>query len=474
MHYLSATVFVLLATLITRKTQPVLGEISPFFFVAIMLSAWFGGLGPGLLSTVLSAWASAYFFYDIPAGTGAFGWDDALRLLVFLVLALLISFLLNMRRRAEMQLKSANEHLELRVQERTRELEASNRKIHESEQGFRALVRGVTDCAICLLDPQGRIVQWNSGARRIQGYSDADILKQHFSIFFTARDRSSHRPTESLQLAEKLGRYDDEGWRLRQDGSTFWAIIIITALHDEAGNLRGFAHVARDVTELKRLEKEVIDISEQEQQRIGRDLHDGLGQELTGLAFLSQNVGRKLANASRPEAAEVARISSLINSAIDQARDLARGLAPVEWGPDGLSAALQNLSNRIREFYGIPCDFHRSPAGQVGSHQASIHLYRIAQEALSNAARHSHASHIWLSLDGDENQVVLLIQDDGIGLLPARSDHKGMGLHLMPYRARTIGAAFDVQPRSGGGTIVRCTYRKSLESSAALDSPTEA
>ena len=463
-RYGFAVVVVVLATLLTRQALPVIGEISPFFFVAVMLSSWFGGIGPGLLATALVGWASIYFFTDFPKGTRGFGWDDAVRLVIFLMIALLISFLLNTRRRAERLLKDANDTLESRVVERTLQLEASNRVARESEEGFRALIEGVTDCAICLLDQEGRVERWNSGAQRIQGYSEAEILQRPFGVFYPRHEQLNERPSEDLMRAAQTGRHEEEGWRIRKDGSAFWANVIITSLKDEAGNLRGFAHVARDITELKRLEKEVLEISESEQRRIGHDLHDGLGQELTGLAFLSQNVGRKLAEASRPEAGELGRISSLINLAIEKTRDLAKGLSPVEWGPDGLSAALQNLASRTREAYGISCEFHRSRAVHVESHIAAMHLYRIAQEALGNAARHSHGSCIWISLAGEGDEVVLQIEDNGIGIRPAQPGNKGMGLHLMPYRARTIGATFELQPRNGGGTLVRCTYRKAVDS----------
>jgi two-component system sensor kinase FixL len=465
LHYLLAIFLVIIATLLTKRTQPKLGEISPLFFVAVMLSTWFGGMGPGLAATAMAGWAGAYFFYDIPAGTGVFGWDDLLRLMAFLMVALLISFLLNMRRRAELNLRMANENLESRVRDRTRELEASNRMVRESEEGFRALVDGVTDSAICLLDPGGEIVRWNSVAQKIQGYSEPEILHQNFEIFFTLQDRQGSRPAEILARAATTGRHEDEGWRIRKDGSPFWASVIITCLHDETGQLRGFAHVARDITELKRLEKEVLEISESEQRRIGHDLHDGLGQELTGLAFLSQNVGRKLSEQSLPEASELARISSMINGAIEKTRDLARGLSPVEWGPDGLSAALQNLAIRVRESYGLQCEFHRDRQVNVESHTAAVHLYRIAQEALSNAARHSKGNCIWISIADDAGKVVLTVEDNGVGIGPDSAGNKGMGLHLMPYRARTIGASFDIQPRPSGGTIIRCVYRKSIDSS---------
>jgi len=461
--YALAFCLVAIATLLAKRMVPLLGEISPFYFVAVMLTTWFGGVGPGLLATAFAGSASVCFFYDFPKGTHGFGWDDAVRLTVFLMIALLISFLLNMRRRAERQLQIANENLEIRVVERTRELEISNRLARESEEGFRALIEGVTDCAICLLDKQGRIERWNSGAQRIQGYSEAEVFDKDFSLFFPAHEQQSGLPKVHLARAAQTGRHEDEGWRIRKDGSPFWAHVIITSLHDESGGLRGFAHVARDITELKRLEKEVLEISEKEQRRIGHDLHDGLGQELTGLAFLSQNVARRLAEQFLPEAGELRRISSVINSAIEQTRDLAKGLSPVEWGPDGLSAALQNLANRVGQSYGIPCEFRRNRAARVEWHSAAVHLYRIAQEALSNAARHSHATAIWISIDDNADELTLSIEDNGTGILEIRRAGKGMGLHLMPYRARMIGASFDLLPRPSGGTIVRCIYRKSAE-----------
>ena len=247
-------------------------------------------------------------------------------------------------------------------------------------------------------------------------------------------------------------------------GSAFLANIIITPLHDARGTMRGFAHVARDITELKRLEKEVLEISEREQRRIGQDLHDGLGQELTGLAFLSQNVARKLEEQSLPQASEVRRMAGVINTAIETTRDLARGLSPVEWGPDGLVAALQNLAMRASKLFNIPCEFFRDRNVPVASHPAAVHLYRIAQEAVSNAVRHSEATTIWLSIAVDGTEVVLSVDDNGKGLAVQCVDRKepqgqGMGLHLMPYRARMIGAAFSVEPRPGGGTSVKCRYQ---------------
>jgi len=463
--YILAIALVSLATLLTLKTQPVLGEISPLYFAALVISTWFGGLGPALLATALAGWASAYFFYDVPAGTGAFGWDDALRLGVFLMVALLMSSLMHLRKRAEGSLKKANDELENRVRERTQELESSVRMVVESEERFRILMEGVADYAICMLDIKGHVISWNPGSERIHGYRQPEIFGQDFSTFYTVADQQRDKPREHIERANAENRHEDEGWRVRKDGTTFWANVIITSLRDQTGVLRGFAHIARDITELKRLEREVLEISENEQQRIGQDLHDGLGQELTGLAFLSQNLRRRLTASALPEAAEEAqRISRLVNHAIEQTRELARGLSPVELGADGLLAALRSLAGQVQKMCAIPIEIKLHDAVRVEDHNAAIHLYRISQEAITNAARHSRASRIWIGLEDLDRDVIVTVEDNGIGIPVNRIEHKGLGLRLMLYRARMIGATMSVQTRQGGGTVVRCVYRNTIES----------
>jgi PAS domain S-box-containing protein len=462
--YITSIALVAVATLITRKTQPLLGEISPLYFGALVISTWLGGIGPALLATALAGWASAYFFYDIPAGTGAFGWDDALRLGVFLMVALLMSSVVHLRQLAENSLKRANDELEHRVAERTLELESTMRRVVESEERFRILMEGVADYAICMLDPQGLVISWNAGSERIHGYRQSDIDHTSFACFYSPADRSRNKPAEHLHRAMADRRHEDEGWRIRKDGSAFWANVIITSLHDEAGTLKGFAHITRDITELKRLEREVLEISENEQQRIGQDLHDGLGQELTGLAFLSRNLARRLADLAQPEAAEEAqRISNLTTRAIEQTRELARGLSPVDLGPDGLLAALRTLAEQVQKMCGIPLELKLQATVRIEDHTAAVHLYRIAQEAITNAARHSRASHIRLGLQDMDRDIILTVEDDGMGMPANHSEKKGLGLRLMLYRARMIGASLIIQSRDGSSTLIRCVYRNAAE-----------
>ena len=462
-RYAASVGLVLVAKHYTGVLQPTVGEtISPLYFAAVALSSGFGGVGPGLLACGLSGFWTAADFPN-PPKAGPFWWDDLIRVCVFLTIALIISGLAHLRRRALADVRRANDGLEQRVRDRTAELERTTALVRESEDRFRALVDGATDYAMCMLDAAGRVIGWNAGAQRTLGYDGADARTLSVAEFYPPDARDRGDPAAHLSRAAAVGRSEDEGWRVRRDGSSFWANAIITALHDpevdgRPGPLRGFAHVLRDITEVKRLEKEVLETREAEQRRIGQDLHDGLGQELTGLSFLTQNLRRKLADAGRDEAAEADRIATLIARTIGQTRELARGLSPVELGADGLAASLRNLAASVHATYGIPCHAACDSSAKVEDHVASVHLYRIAQEALTNAARHASARAIGLRLEAAGPHVVLTVADDGVGLPATAPAHRGLGLRLMQYRARSIGATLAVRSGPDGGTAVQCAY----------------
>ena len=454
------------ATWTTIRIQPLMGEsISPLFFAAVMVSAWYGGWGPGLVATALAGWASAYYFLDNPPGQGAFGWDDWIRLGVFIMVAVLISSLTSLRKRAERLLKESHDELERRVQVRTSELRSANEKLIESEERFRLLVEGVSDYAVVMLDAEGRVASWNTGAGRILGYAQDEIIERHVSTFFNTDPQIARL---QLETADKQGRHEDEGWRRRKDGSQLWASVITTALRGGSGQLRGFAQVTRDITELRNLEREVLEISEAEQRRIGHDLHDGLGQELTGLAFLTQNLQRQLEATGIPLAGEAGRILSLTNRAIDQVRTLARGFSPVELGPDGLKAGLREFARRIQEVFGLPCEFVSQSDVRIFDDAAALPLYRIAQEAVNNALRHAKPRHIRIGLETLGKDVCLTVEDDGLGVEKSQGSQGGMGIRVMHYRARMIDAQFEIQSPENGGTLIICRHPNPLPSQVVV------
>jgi two-component system CheB/CheR fusion protein len=212
---------------------------------------------------------------------------------------------------------------------------------------------------------------------------------------------------------------------------------------------------ANDVTERDRLEKQILEISDQERERIGQDLHDGLCQLLSGIKFKTTLLEQKLQSKAATEARDARAIEVLLNGAIQQARNIARGLHPVDLEARGLMSALQELSTSVADVYGIDCFCDLRHPVLVHDHLVATHLYRIAQEAINNALRHGRANRILIRLSGGDN-LCLKIQDDGSGI-PSETHRKiGMGLHLMNYRARAIGASIEIAPGPRNGTIVTC------------------
>ena len=184
------------------------------------------------------------------------------------------------RKVLEVRLLALGEALEARVRERTQELEASNARLRESERRFRLLVEGVTDYAIYMLDPEGKVVNWNPGAERLKGYASAEILGQHFSRFYTEEDRRNGLPAQFIDQAIATGKYEGEGWRVRKDGSRFWANVVIHAIRDADGQLVGFAKVTRDLTERREAEEQLRQI--QKMEAIGQ-LTGGIAHDFNNL-----------------------------------------------------------------------------------------------------------------------------------------------------------------------------------------------
>ena len=216
---------------------------------------------------------------------------------------------------------------------------------------------------------------------------------------------------------------------------------------------------ANDITERDRLEQQILTIAEQERERIGQDLHDGLCQLLSGIKFKTTLLEQKLQDKAPPEASHARDIEGLLNTAIQQARNIARGLHPVDLEARGLMSALQGLASSVENVYGLSCVCQFRKAVLVHDHITATHLYRIAQEAISNAIKHGHATRIVIRLTGDKDRLTMAIEDNGVGF-PAKPKRRGgMGLHLMNYRARAMGARLDIRRGSSSGSVIQCCMR---------------
>ena len=230
------------------------------------------------------------------------------------------------------------------------------------------------------------------------------------------------------------------------------------ALSQANGELASVNHSLRNqIREREQLERAVLNISEQEQQRIGQDLHDGLCQYLTGLKFRSTLLEQKLKKLSIPEAGDARMIESLLSQAIDHARHLARGLNPVRLEADGLAIALRELATGVTSLFGVTCTFACPSQIPAVNQTRSIHLFRIAQEATSNAIKHGRATTVIVQLSHQHGNIRLTIEDDGQGIAHEKKDQRGTGMYIMNYRARTIGAILEVSPGVKGGVTVTCS-----------------
>lgn len=238
-------------------------------------------------------------------------------------------------------------------------------------------------------------------------------------------------------------------------GSSAWYSVRIGPIKQD-DQVAAFTMIVTDITERKRLERDILEVSELERERIGQDLHDGLGQALTGIALLSKGLQHKLSTRPTGDVVDAKHIEDLINQAIEQTRGLARGLMPIGLESHGLQAALEELSSSVDNIYGVSCHF-QGPSIDLERSDAR-HLFRIAQEAVNNAIRHGKSTEIRILLEDEPNGRRLAIEDNGVGLPETVDPGNGMGLRLMNYRASMIGGSLEIRRKANGGTVVDCRF----------------
>lgn len=364
----------------------------------------------------------------------------------------------------------------------------------ESEERFRLLVDGAPDHAMFLLDPENQIIYWSTGAERVFGWSANEALGQSGELIFTPEDRAREQEEKEMQTALRKGVASDRRWHLRKDRSRVWIDGVMRRLDDENGNLRGFAKIARDATELHRaeeelqtshqdlekrvrertaqltamneklqaemkerarVEQEVLLVSEREKRRIGQDLHDSLCQELAAAALFLRTASHKMEKKSPSGAKVLEDAARIVNDNLGLARDLARGLHPVELSSSGLANALRELAFRTSQMRSVTCHFECPRQVRIRDEAVALNLYRIAQEAVANAVKNGKASTITMKLLRDRKELALTVKDNGKGFSTSNSHH-GMGLHIMKYRADVIGARLTIESSDGHGTLVTC------------------
>lgn len=246
----------------------------------------------------------------------------------------------------------------------------------------------------------------------------------------------------------------------------FASYAVVVWLMTNLRNLRGALEervrqralaLTREIAERERLERELLDVSEREQRRIGQDLHDGLCQHLAGTALAAQVVTDKLAGGRAIDARDATNVVELIEEGIQLARGMAKGLHPVEMNADGLMQSLQEFSGTTSDLFRVSCRFECDSPVLIHDERAAEHLYRIAQEAVGNAIKHGKANNIAIQLSTVDEGYLLRIQDDGVGLPDPLPANGGMGLRIMTNRSHVIGASFSARAsEEDGGTVVIC------------------
>ena len=328
------------------------------------------------------------------------------------------------------------------------------------EHDFTQALLNATGALFIVLDAEGKIVRFNHAAEEVSGYVLEDVRgKAPWDLFIPRDERAAARRTFK-QLTTEATASAFEGSVVSRFGKRRVISWSNTALLSEDGRTVEYVIMSGiDVTDTKRLEAEVLNVAEREQSRFGHDLHDGLGQHLTGIEFMSQVLSQRLAAHGRvDEAGDLDQITRLIREAISQTRDLARGLSPVVLQSKGLAVALQDLAGSATKHLRLNCVCRLADGREaVEDPELAIHLYRIAQEAVANAAKHGRASEVVLSLGNIEGRVELTVEDNGTGLPPDFTGGSGgMGLRVMQYRAGLIGGTLHIGARAGGGVAITC------------------
>ena len=395
------------------------------FYPAVIAAVLLFGVGPGLLAIVLSATCAMYFFVP-PYRSFAIEGGYFISLGFYLLTCGLTCFLGHQLRAAVTRLRS-------------------------NERKLRALFE-TSNVGIVLTDMNRRYVDFNETFRCFTGYRADELRALGYRTLTAEPDWVG--TDEQMELAKRTGQFGPyEKMYVRKDGNRVPLRFNGTLFTDGDGQNYLWT-IVDDITDRHRLEIALLNSTSAEQQKLGRDLHDGLGQELAGISLLAAAIASSIKKSGRPEAAELKNLANLAAQAVVNCRALAHGLSPVTFADGGLKEVLNEAVALLRNSFGIDAECEVIDSAPIRLKPDALdNLYRISQEAISNARRHGHARSIKVTLVSQPTSLRLDIQDDGIGM-PQPQPTTGMGLKIMRFRAATIGARLSIGPGDHGGTLV--------------------
>jgi PAS domain S-box-containing protein len=380
--------------------------------------------------------------------------------------------------------------------------------LRESEERIRSLIQSVKEYAIIQMDPRGQVVSWNAGAERLKGYTAEEIIGRHFSVFYPKEEVMGGKPERVLAEAAERGQYEEEGWRIRKDGSQFWASIVVTALRGTDGKLQGFLKLTRDMSErrarlealtkakeeleirieqraavltrvnlelrmeiaerkkaedqlrasleqLRALAARLQNVREEERKHVAREIHDELGQGCTAIKMDLALIGHWTAKGQKKVREKVNSGIQLVDNLILMLRRIASELRPRALDDLGLTAALEWQAQEFEKRSGIHCSVTLPKEEIPLDPERSTAIFRIFQESLTNVARHAEADSVEARLQKEGDELIFQVKDNGKGFDPEEAaKRKSLGLIGMKERALLLDGDLRVDGVPGTGTTM--------------------
>lgn len=328
----------------------------------------------------------------------------------------------------------------------------------EEERSVLSAILDTVGALVAVVNPDGRVARCNRIWEQTTGWSAEEMEGQAIWDLFALPEDAEHFRENFARAKEGKAVRESENLMVKPDGEERSISWTFTVLSGRDGAMSHVVVTGVDVTERRRMEQTVLEISAREQRRIGQDLHDGLGQHLTGIAFLSKVMAQQLSERSYVEAKEAEKIVRLVNEAIEKTRELAQGLLPVVSEGFGLMSALERWAEEVRDVCHVECRLSCESPVLIEDVSVATHLYHITQEAVNNAIKHGQAQNITIHLASDGATGTLIVDDDGSGYKGTPVKHGGLGLGIMSHRANMIGGSVDVRSLAPQGTRVTCIF----------------
>ena len=384
---------------------------------------------------------------------------------------------------------------ELRDAEVRRARKLTEKKLWE-EHAFRSAIENSIPSGIVVLNLDGKMSYVNPAFCKMVGWNESELIGAKAPFVYWPGEEVESISASMAKVIE--GKLPADGFELRfcrSSGERFDVLVLVTALRDSFDNVSGWLSSITDITERKkaeaelrrsheelehrvqertadlstansrlkseiaerrRLEHELLDITERERRRIGLDLHDDLGQKLAGIALMAKGLQLRLVKQRAGESEDAGKIHELLEQAMSHARDLARDLATLDFSENDLASAIGKLADHAKEAFGINCRFKSDAAIPPLETNTVRQLYKIAQEALTNAIKHGKSKQVSIQLSNGSDRLALTIRNSGAPFPSVVGRNAGMGLRIMNYRANLIGASLEIKPGDPEGTVVTC------------------